>query len=83
MAKEVKTVEATTEVKTKSVEDILAPKTDKVKTNGKRLGLYLVLLDEDAVIVKAALDKVGEKNYAAYIRRLVLADLKSRLNGAK
>lgn len=80
---EVETVE-TAEVETvetaASFEDALKPKTEKVKGNGDRLGLYLVLTGESARVVKLALEKVHETNYAAYIRRLVLADLKARLN---
>lgn len=82
MKAEVKTEQAAVaEVKELSFEDALAPKAERVKGNGDRLGLYLVLTGQNAKVVRAALVKVGEKNYAAYIQRLVLIDLKARLNG--
>lgn len=80
-----KATEVATEVKAAemSIEDVLAAKPTRAKGTGDRLGLYLVVIGPSAKVVKAALDKVGETNYAAYIKRLVLADLKSRLNGVK
>lgn len=80
---EVKATEPTAEVKASepTFEDALAPKPDRVKGNGDRLGLYVVLTGASAKVVKLALAKVGETNYAAYMKRLLLADLKSRLNG--
>lgn len=80
-------VKGTAEVKTEqaaelSFEDALTPKAAKAKSNSDRLGLYVVLTGANARVVKMALVKVGETNYAAYMKRLLLADLKSRLNNA-
>lgn len=77
------TEQAEVKVAEMSFEDALAPKTERVKSDGDRLGLYLVRTGVEARVIRAALVKVGETNYSAYLQRLVLADLKSRLNGTK
>lgn len=64
-----------------SFEDVLAAKPKRADSTGDRLGLYLVITGPGAQIVRAALQKVGETNHAAYIQRLVREDLKARLNG--
>ena len=66
-----------------SLDKALAAKPRAKGTTPKTLWIGMSVTGDSMAIVKAALDKVGETNYSAYVKRLILTDLKARLNGQK
>jgi hypothetical protein len=65
----------------KSFESILTGAGNGRKVTHNYLHIGMTLSGQDAKVMRQALAKAGVANVASYVRELVLADLRKRLNG--